>query len=225
MIRIYSVIFSLAIGAFLFSGCASNCSKEDSVKCPVGDRVSKSDKETSYLRANGSDKFSKVHYSKTYYNKNTINKSLELIGMKVSANGTLGDNSSFIEKMEDKFIKKNEKFGIYLQSSIKDSVIEKFVDQGRDVKMSKKFVLLDTWIYNFDEKNDLKLDLGFVKSNFKNIIAFWYDEHSNDIQAGFPQRLIIVVGGDELFNVNQSKGTTSLNFNTQRKINPDKNIK
>jgi len=179
------------------------------------------------LSEDGAKPFSKIHFQLSKYNVKVINEAVDLIVTKVQekideeAGIKQTKNNS---KVINKFITKDNKYGIYVKTSQKTKFKELWEDKRTKVNIDKELLLLDILIFNY-AKTALVINEKFVKSRFKNQLAFWYKQEKSKIAKGDSLRLVIVVKNEELFKVKKSKGSTQLNFNTKSNIDNSDLIK
>lgn len=227
------IITSLTIlGSLVFlSGCSTSLDdsiKKDNTQTKISkqylrDFTLKNNRiDTFLLRESTNDNFSKVYFTLGMYNSNLVNNSVHMIDDLVTLS-----KPEYFEKYKNikpqyKFIKKNSQLGFFLKTSFEKNIKDEFANIDTNVKRDKKLILLDIDVRNFNEK-PLVLSSEFVKANFKNHVAFWYNEDKRIIKKGQSERLVIVVGRSEHFKVKKQSGSTGLNFNTKRVINKQYN--
>lgn len=99
-----------------------------------------------------------------------------------------------IEEKINKFILKNERFGLFLESSLVEpfEVVSEYKPNANTVTQNKEIILLNLKIFNFGDEY-LELSPPFVKNIFKNYIAFYYDLENNKIAPNSSGKLVIVI--------------------------------
>lgn len=154
--------------------------------------ITPSDKEVN-LQALRSKYFSRKYNVKNITRKENV-KAVNLIVDRLDTESKKHSEQVEIEEKINKFIIKNDRFGLFLKSSVVEpfEVVSEYKPNANTIKSNKEVILLNIDVFNFGEKY-LELTTPFIKNIFKNYIAFWYDFENAKIAPNSSAKLIIVI--------------------------------